>query len=112
MDRLGMITIQKCQSCAQAGWAVRFNISKLLSLFAVIFGAVLRPSERMGHPARGQSFPTAQVRGLVCAAAATQQTAWQDRLARLMVLASQVSMFAASLRKSFVDRFAVALLVE
>ena len=106
------MTVQKCQSCAQAGWAVRFNISKLLSLFAVIFGAVLRQSERMGHPARGQSFPTAQVRGLVCAAAATQETAWQDRPAKLMVLASYVSMLVASLKKSFVDRFAVALFIE
>jgi hypothetical protein len=107
-----MMTIQRCQSCAQAGWAFPFDISKLLSLFAVISGVVLRPFERMGYPARGPSFPTAQVRGLVCAAAATQETAWQDRLAKLMVLASRVSMLVASLKKSFVDRFAVALLIE
>jgi hypothetical protein len=46
-----MKTVQRCQTFAHAGFEVPFNISKWLSPFAVIPGALLHSSERMGHPA-------------------------------------------------------------
>jgi hypothetical protein len=72
----------------------------MLWLFVIISDPVLRPTERMGYPACGQPLPTAQVHRPVCAAAATQEISWQDRRATQMVLVSETSMRAASLKKS------------
>jgi hypothetical protein len=97
-----MMTVHTCQTFAQAGFERRLRGFAWSS--TVIFGAALHSLYREARLSCCSALHIARVPGPACAAAETQEIAWQGRAATWGGLAPEHWTRAASLKRPFENR--------